>query len=440
MMSFLQKSAISVLAMASALFFLFFVVQGAVINVCHDTKFSKIQDAIDSACLGDIIKVENGTYAENINISKPISLMGIGDPVVDARGLGTAIVLSANGVTLEGFHAVNSNQAGIKVVSSGNTIRNNRASGNSIGMDLVNSNHNVLRANLLYNNLANFEVMFMRYDLSFDNDIDTSNLANGKPIYYIVNAVDTVIENSSNAGVVYCIGCKNLSIRGLKPANNAMGIILVNCNNSLLENNQIVQNKGGGIFLQGSENNKIRNNSILNNDRAGIFLSASRNNTVTGNKISNDLYGIFLLGSSYNIIKNNIISSNREGIKLFQGCIGNTILGNEASENEIGISAKNSFGNQIYLNNFENNVRQADPGSNNIWNSTKPMTFSYNGKNSTDYIGNFWSDYADSDNLNDGLGDKPYALDSDKDWHPLISRFKNYDLKVGGDTFDLLSS
>jgi nitrous oxidase accessory protein NosD len=41
-------------------------------------------------------------------------------------------------------------------------------------------------------------------------------------------------------------------------------------------------------------------------------------------------------------------------------------------------------------------------------------------------MGNFWSDYSGRDEGNDGLGDTPYSLGSDKDWHPLISRFGIY--------------
>jgi hypothetical protein len=47
----------------------------------------------------------------------------------------------------------------------------------------------------------------------FDNDIDTSNLVDGKPIYYLVSASGTVIDSSSNAGTVYCINCDNVTIK-----------------------------------------------------------------------------------------------------------------------------------------------------------------------------------------------------------------------------------
>ena len=69
------------------------------------------------------------------------------------------------------------------------------------------------------------------------------------------------------------------------------------------------------------------------------------------------------------------------------------------------------------------------------------MTYTYKGKISTDYMGNFWSGYADGENADDGLGDEPFDLDPEKDWHPLISKYKNYELKEQiGDALDIFHS
>jgi len=55
-------------------------------------------------------------------------------------------------------------------------------------------------------NRYNFETLGKSYS-HFNNDIDTSNLVDGKPIYYLVGASGTVVDSSSNAGIVYCINC-----------------------------------------------------------------------------------------------------------------------------------------------------------------------------------------------------------------------------------------
>ena len=81
-----------------------------------------IQSAIKSANPGQVIEVQNGTFHERINVTKPLVLKGIGKPVIDAGGIGSAITISANGSTLMGFTATGSGNnvgdAGIRVLSS----------------------------------------------------------------------------------------------------------------------------------------------------------------------------------------------------------------------------------------------------------------------------------------------------------------------------------
>ena len=50
-------------------------------------NYTKIQDAIDNASVGDTILVYSGTYYENVDVNKQLNLIGIeydgGKPVVD---------------------------------------------------------------------------------------------------------------------------------------------------------------------------------------------------------------------------------------------------------------------------------------------------------------------------------------------------------------------
>ncbi|MHC1631377.1 MAG: hypothetical protein ACXQT4_03650 [Methanotrichaceae archaeon] len=47
--------------------------------------YISIQNAIDAAKPGDFLEVQSGIYYENINVTKPLILKGIGMPVVDAK-------------------------------------------------------------------------------------------------------------------------------------------------------------------------------------------------------------------------------------------------------------------------------------------------------------------------------------------------------------------
>src|SRR5450759_2532404 len=120
--------------------------------------YASIQGAIDNAITGDTVEVHSGTYYETVNINKRLILRGIGMPVVNAGNVyqsGSAITLSADGTTLEGFTATGggSSEAGIKVSSSKNTLSGNNASSNNYyGILLQSSSNNTLIGNTANSN------------------------------------------------------------------------------------------------------------------------------------------------------------------------------------------------------------------------------------------------------------------------------------------------
>jgi nitrous oxidase accessory protein NosD len=59
----------------------------------NGSKDFVIQEAIDCAMPGDRIEVASGTYFENPVISTKISLVGIGNPVIDAGKKGSALTI-----------------------------------------------------------------------------------------------------------------------------------------------------------------------------------------------------------------------------------------------------------------------------------------------------------------------------------------------------------
>lgn len=147
-------------------------------------QYLSIQEAVDVAGPGDTVLVRSGNFHGNINVSKPIIIRGEkwkgrDLPLIDADGNGSPIIVSADGATVEGMRVTNSGNesgdAGIRVVCSGSTIRDNYAfgnggagialegarnctvfanvaEGNSRGIGLISSEGNVLSNNRLYNN------------------------------------------------------------------------------------------------------------------------------------------------------------------------------------------------------------------------------------------------------------------------------------------------
>jgi len=88
-------------------------------NGVYQGEYDSIQDAIDNAGDGYIIKVYPGTY-DPIVINKEIKL--VGDPTIDGHG-GVGISIEANNTLVENFTILNSS-AGIYIHNNSFTVQN----------------------------------------------------------------------------------------------------------------------------------------------------------------------------------------------------------------------------------------------------------------------------------------------------------------------------
>ena len=151
----------------------------ATITVPED--YDRIQGAVENSTVGDIIEVHSGTYYENVNVTQKLTLRGIGMPRVKAAGNGSAIMLSANGITLEGFKATGSdwNNSGILVNSNHNLIRNNNVSNNSKGIFLNYSSNNTIIGNIVSSNNGNGISLSGSSHNSMSKNIVSNNSGNG---------------------------------------------------------------------------------------------------------------------------------------------------------------------------------------------------------------------------------------------------------------------
>jgi parallel beta-helix repeat protein len=363
-------------------------------------NYTHIQDAIDNASEGDTVFVYNGTYFENVAISKTLNLIGQNrnNTIVDGSGTNGVVNVSSDWVNISGFTVHNSSIN--LVTSSYNTITGNTITNGEYGIMLYTSSFcSTITNNIINNNTWTSIYLWPSCDGNTiaDNTI-TDNIYIG--IYIDSSSDNTIIDNiitnsGGYAGVYLESSCSNNTIKGNTITNS--GIY-------------------GCIYLGGSSNNMIVGNTIAHNGR-GIMLYYSQNNTITGNTITNCDFGICLESyNSYNTITNNIITNNYDGIALTQSSLNNTITGNTITNNEYGIyvseeEPESVSNNLIYHNNLlENNQSNACDGGTNIW------------YNITIQEGNYWSDYSGEDNNHDGIGDTPYNISGgdNQDLYPFM--------------------
>src|SRR4051812_32218996 len=104
-----------------------------VLKVGPAQKYRSIRDAVLASAAGDTILVEPGIYKEkNIIINKPITLRGLGFPVLDGEHQYEILSLKSNHITVNGFKIIHSGVssmddiAGIKIYNAREvTVSNN---------------------------------------------------------------------------------------------------------------------------------------------------------------------------------------------------------------------------------------------------------------------------------------------------------------------------
>lgn len=351
------------------------------LTVCASgCNYTTIQAAINAACPRDTIEVYSGPYNEHVVVNKTLTLQGIdtgsGLPVVNAGGSGSAITISADGCTVEGFEARNSGSAwpcaGIHVTSKGNIISDNTASKNKWdGISLNNSNGNMISDNTLTNNGASGIYLQSSNNNAIENNTATGNGHNGIKLSPCQNnTISANIASHNNAWGIYLVQSSDNTVWDNAANDNGQTGIFIedNSNYNIINDNTASSNDENGINLDSSSNNNISSNDATDNSESGIRLDSASGNTISDNTASgNGIAGIWLASSSSNAILGGIATENDYGIFL-SGSSGNTISAITATDNDYGIGLSGSSGNTIsgnsasgegsFINLFESNSNE----------------------------------------------------------------------------------
>jgi parallel beta-helix repeat protein len=315
--------------------------------------------------------------------------------------------------------------------SDNNTFSDNIISTSAIGVSLRGSQ------NLFRNNTINCTGIALKVS-SFDNDIDASNLVNGKPIIHWTGHRDETVP--SDAGYVVLSNCENINVQNL----HASGVSISSTTNSLIAGN-ILSGGQFGIQMVESSNNTITGNSLVCNEFGLELVNCDYNEIVANNISSNSYYGLLLTNSHYNTLKQNNVANNGFGkgendyplpyesysgdifgVKLLHSCNNHFAENNVTENNQWGIRILgDQHDNIIYHNNFIDNgpgdriqVSMLPPAAD------SPVANPSTWDNGTS--GNYWSDYLTrysnaSEIGNTGIGDTPFYINENNiDHYPLM--------------------
>jgi hypothetical protein len=103
------------------------------VNPAASSCYATIGAAVSAAKANDQVTIAAGQYAENVVVTKPISLVGAGSSatIINAKGLANGIYVDGldngglSGVLITGFTVMNANFEGILVTNSSYVVISN---------------------------------------------------------------------------------------------------------------------------------------------------------------------------------------------------------------------------------------------------------------------------------------------------------------------------
>ena len=332
-----------------------------------------LQDAIDNAPEGSILKLPAGVYKGKINITKPITIIGKeAGVIIDGENEGTVITIKSSFVTLKNLKIIGSGDRHDKLDAAISMqkgvqceISNCIIDDCLFGIDMQMINNSIISNNKITSKDLNLGLRGdgLRLWYSNDNIIKRNSLIKSRDMVIWYSHGNEIIQNYGK----YCRYSLHLMYAGKnhikdnKYEFNSVGIFFMYSKDTIATGNIIKSSQGAtgmGIGLKDVSNFTLKNNSIIYCAQ-GIYIDRSpfepdTNNWLIGNKILYNSEAIHF----HSLSENNIIKDN-------------TIMGN--------------------IEDVVSDSRGAKTNENDI-------------------VNNYWDNYAGFDRDNDNLGDTPHKV------------------------------
>ncbi len=332
---------------------------------------ASLQKLVDQTPKNGVLVPPPGTYSGPVVVNKPMVIDGRGKVTIDGGGKGSVILLHTDGATIKNLHLTHSGDspnridAGVQVRGNYNVIKDNVIDDCLFGVDLQQSNNNIVRRNRISSKLEfglGQRGDSVRLWYSFGNKI-TDNVT--------TNVRDMVVWYSANNVIARNHG-----------SNSRYSLHFMYSRYNLVEDNFYVNN-AVGIFLMYSDSVVLRNNHIahaVGPSGVGIGFKETSDLTLENNEVLYCASGLYI------------------DVSPFQPDTTNRFRGNLIAYNGIGVRFLNDWHGNIFQNNqFVDNLTQVVVSGGGTANHNR-------------WEGNYWSDYAGFDRDHDSIGDLPYEL------------------------------
>lgn len=311
---------------------------------------STLQQRIDAAAPGAVIRVESGIYAGSITIDKPLTLLGLDQPVIDGGGEGHVVHILAPDVRLEGFVIrasganLSKDHAGIMVEGDNAAIANNRIEDSLHGIYLKKVSGAVVTGNRVLGKTGKLvpveDALTQGLRLTPDGEmcvVDLGQNQRGNGIH-LWNSVGNRLENNEISGTrdgIYFSFSDRTLVRNNSVHHVRYGLHYMYSDENVFEHNRFEQNAAGAAIMY-SKGLLVRGNTFANNRgrRAyGLLLNAVDDTTFIGNELRRNTVGIYVENSNHNFFTRNAIGANYIGVRFTASSMNNNFTRNTFSRN-----------------------------------------------------------------------------------------------------------
>ncbi len=305
-----------------------------------------LKSAISEANPSDTIVVKAGTYREgNIQITKPVVILGEKYPVFDGEEKYEIFTISADNVTVSGIKFVNTGTASMDDVAAVKvhdakhvTIRDNQFENTFFGIHFSNSSESTVERNhLRATATAEYEIgngihMWKCTNIHILNN-DISGHRDGIYFEFVTNSFIT--NNISHRNIRYGLHfmfSHNDEYRGNSFIDNGAGVAVMYTKHVRMYQNVFERNWGGASY--------------------GLLLKDIQDSEVIGNRFIKNTIGIHMEGVSRTKLNDNDLAENGYAIRLQASCDDNVFSHNNFSANTFDFATNGSMVLNVLDNNY----------------------------------------------------------------------------------------
>ena len=299
-----------------------------------------LQDLIDAATSGSIVRVEPGTYQGPIRLHGPITLEGNGQATIVGDGKETVITVDGDGVTVRGFELRRSGRftsaeaAGIKAEGNGHLFENNRIEDVYFGVHLSDGDSNIVRGNVIVPGMRDgvrpghaVSLWYQRRARVVGNEISAA-----RDGIYLTFADDVYVSDNSVTDSrygVHSMYSKQTVLINNHLYDNLVGTALMYSARLEMRCNRVERHREGAtayaILLKDIDDLLLEGNVLIGN-RVAIYADNTplgleteaivRDNLIAGNESALTLQSTVRLTFTGNTVVDNLASVRTEGSGL----------------------------------------------------------------------------------------------------------------------------